>query len=467
LPFFLTYYKKSQKHLKITTDRKNMESPSIKELTIAIIKAKKDGVGGICLTNNDPKADWAAVTEKNRKVLSKYDIEVIEHIDKQKNGYIRIETILRHKKSEQYIKSENILKQDKYGRPLETTSPGIFMIRRMAYEGLLGIASSNDAIEAELFGPERKHRLLTPSYDKTAEFIYTEYTDHNGEVFTKKTDRKKFERSFLGMTTEEENKIEKFEKPKFNSFSWNDIKLFLQCPRCFYNAKKFRIKPPTFDTESFALPKAVDILLKKEFSQYRKSRKPHPIMSKIGNILPLRHKKLKKWQTAWSYEEKMIGGIQYKDAWGNWLAYGGIDDVWINEKKEIVIVEYKTISQRNVNSSGSNIKYLKRAQQQLEFYAWLFKKNNYTVCSTGYLLFYNALTDKDALNGKLEFEPHLIPHEIDDSWVQDIINGALRCLEKDVPATATTNCRACKYFNALTNRAKQTTSHKGHKNAKY
>ena len=89
-------------------------------------------------------------------------------------------------------------------------------MRRRLYEGLLGIVSSNDALDVELFGQKRRHRERFPLYDKVAKCFPFDYIDQNGEVFEKKLIAKSLK------------------------------KFFLQCKRYFYNAKKFYIKPPTF-----------------------------------------------------------------------------------------------------------------------------------------------------------------------------------------------------------------------------
>lgn len=143
-------------------------------------------------------------------------------------------------------------------------------------------------------------------------------------------------------------------------------------------------------------------------------------------------------------------GIQFHHVWENWFVNGGVDDVWINDKKELVIVDYKTIVKSIIYPNFSNIPYLHEYKKQIEFYAWIFKKNNYTVCSTGYLLFCNAITDKNSFDWKLEFEPYLFAHKIDDSWVQATIYDALESLQSDIVPMANLNCKACKYFNNLT-----------------
>lgn len=410
-----------------------------KEFFMTLAEATKEGLSGIYLTNSDPEADYKALIEKNRLVLDKFGLSFSHKISPEENGVFILTTELRHRDSGQYEMSMLPI------RDLKNT----YFMQRLLCEGLLGVSSKNDAIEAELFGPKRKHREHIPLYDNTAEYIEFDFTDQAGNRYKKKVDRKEFEKSFLGMTTEEEA-VAEIEVPMRRELSYSDIKLFMQCKRCFFNAKKLGIKQPFPDGEGFELPKAVDAHLKKIFDWYREQGKIHPIMPE--GLKLLKHEKLKKWQTAWSFEDRKKYGVQFDNVWKNYLVYGGVDDAWINDKKELIVVEYKSMAKQAIYPDFKNIPYLNQYKKQIEFYAWLFKKRNYSVCSTGYLLLCNAITNNDSLDLKLEFELHLLAHEIDDSWVQETIDLALQALEKDVAPLSSHDCKTCKYFNELSAR---------------
>ena len=66
---------------------------------------------------------------------------------------------------------------------------------------------------------------------------------------------------------------------------------FLSCKRCFYLDRVKGLKEPSMP--GWALNVAVDELLKKEFDQYRKIQKPHPIMLKHNlNLYAYRERNL-------------------------------------------------------------------------------------------------------------------------------------------------------------------------------
>ncbi|HEX2977879.1 MAG TPA: PD-(D/E)XK nuclease family protein [Candidatus Babeliales bacterium] len=411
-------------------------------------------MSGIILTNTDPEADYKALVEKNSNILIKQGLSIEQTIDKHEDGSVKITLVLAHSQSGQYRTSQIVLPKEKNKNPLEQNSPQVFLFRRILHEMLIGVASSNDATEAELFGPKRKHKEISKPYDQTADFIEFEFFDHTGKKFISKQDRRQFERSVYGITSEEEAAAT-FEVPIRRELSWSDIKIFMDCKRCFFNAKKLGVRRPVIDAEAFAITKGIDSLLKKEFDKFRAQGNAHPVMPDDPILKPLRHKKLKKWQTGWSEQDRKKYGIQFQNVWENCLVSGAVDDIWINDKKELAIVEHKTIAIPVVYPDFSNIQYLKEYKKQVEFYAWILKKNNYAVSSTSYLLFCNAVVNKESFNWNLEFEPHLLAHQIDDSWVQKTIDDALKCLQEDDQPIASAKCKSCKYFSELTMHTKQ------------
>ena len=72
---------------------------------------------------------------------------------------------------------------------------------------------------------------------------------------------------------------------------------FISCKRCFYLDRVKGLKEPSMP--GWALNVTVDELLKKEFDQYRKEQKPHPIMVKHKlNFVPYKHKDLDVWRNS-------------------------------------------------------------------------------------------------------------------------------------------------------------------------
>ncbi|HLC89517.1 MAG TPA: PD-(D/E)XK nuclease family protein [Patescibacteria group bacterium] len=221
--------------------------------------------------------------------------------------------------------------------------------------------------------------------------------------------------------------------------SRSKIDLFLNCPRCFYLDRRMGIgQPPGYP---FSLNSAVDTLLKKEFDIHRAKGQSHPLMKTYGvDAIPFSHPKLNEWRDA------LRAGIQFLHKKTNLLITGGVDDIWINQKKELIIVDYKaTAKNGEVNLDADwQIGY----KRQMEIYQWLFRQNDFKVSDTGYFVYVNGKTDAKAFDAKLEFDVKLIPYLGDDSWVEKTIIDADKCLASEKLPKAAAECDFCAYRKA-------------------
>ncbi len=224
--------------------------------------------------------------------------------------------------------------------------------------------------------------------------------------------------------------------------SRSKIDLFLNCPRCFYLDRRLGIaQPPGFP---FSLNSAVDKLLKKEFDIHRAKGTAHPLMKHYGiDAIPLDHEKIDEWRDA------LRGGITFHLKDLNVLVTGGIDDVWVKPSGELHIVDYKATAKDGEVSLDADwqIGY----KRQMEIYQWLFRKNGFQVSPTGYFVYCNGNTDKEAFDGHLEFDIKIIPYVGDDGWVEKAIRDAVACLKRDLLPEAGPDCDFCKYREAAGN----------------
>ncbi|OGD79868.1 hypothetical protein A2368_03085, partial [Candidatus Collierbacteria bacterium RIFOXYB1_FULL_49_13] len=179
------------------------------------------------------------------------------------------------------------------------------------------------------------------------------------------------------------------------------IDAFIKCPRCFYLDRRLGVaQPPGYP---FSLNSAVDKLLKKEFDLHRAEGTPHPLMKNYGlDAVPLADDRMDEWR------DSLRRGITFQIAGSNVIVTGGIDDMWVNPAGEYIVVDYKATSkEEEVNLDADWQDGYKR---QMEIYQWLFRQNGFAVSSTGYFVYCNGITDKEAFDGKLEFAIKLIPY---------------------------------------------------------
>jgi len=228
--------------------------------------------------------------------------------------------------------------------------------------------------------------------------------------------------------------------PKGRKNNWklsrSKLDLFIECPRCFYLDNRLGVKrPPGFP---FNLNSAVDALLKKEFDIHRAKNQKHPLIEKYGvDAVPVAHEKLSDWRDNFT-------GVQYEDPETGMIITGALDDLWINSKGEYIVVDYKSTSKQEKIETLDK-EWQNGYKRQMEFYQWLLRKNGFKVSNTGYFVYCNGDTDKEAFDAKLEFDITLIPHIGDDSWVEGKIKEAYECLMNDKLPNPSLDCDYCTY----------------------
>jgi len=192
--------------------------------------------------------------------------------------------------------------------------------------------------------------------------------------------------------------------PKSKEPFWlsrSKIDNFINCPRCFYLDRRLGVgAPPGFP---FTLNSAVDSLLKKEFDIHRAKNSKHPLMEAYGiDAVPFQHEKMDDWR-------ENFKGIRYLHQPTNFLISGAIDDLWINPRKELIVVDYKATSKNG--KVGIEADWQDGYKRQIEIYQWLFRKNGFKVSDVGYFVYCNGKRDKEAFDGKLEFDIDVIPYK--------------------------------------------------------
>ncbi len=217
------------------------------------------------------------------------------------------------------------------------------------------------------------------------------------------------------------------------ALSRSKLELFLDCPRCFYLDRKTGVG--RVDSMPYTLNLAVDALLKKEFDLYRAKGEAHPMMITCGvEAVPFRHKDFLTWRDS-------PQGISTLHTPTNFQLFGIPDDIWINDKDELIVVDYKATSTIATITLDGRDSY----KRQMECYQWLLRANGFSVSSTGYIVYANAIKDKDLFDRTLEFTIQMLPYEGDDGWIDDALRGAKECLQGELPPPYVEDCEWCAY----------------------
>lgn len=221
--------------------------------------------------------------------------------------------------------------------------------------------------------------------------------------------------------------------------SRSKIDLFRQCPRCFYVDNKLGVaRPPGFP---FNLNSAVDHLLKKEFDIHRAGKSAHPLMKKYNiDAVPFAHEEIDIWR-------ENFKGLEHHHQLTGFTVSGAVDDVWVNPKDELIVVDYKSTS-KDEEITTLEESWHEGYKRQMEVYQWLLRQNGFSVSDTGYFVYANGKKDKKAFDGKLEFDITLISYKGDDAWMEPALVAIKKTLDGALPLPSE-DCDYCRYREAV------------------
>ena len=209
----------------------------------------------------------------------------------------------------------------------------------------------------------------------------------------------------------------------------------MRCPRCFYMDRRLGVdQPPGYP---FTLNSAVDTLLKKEFDTHRMQQSIHPLMEAYGvDAVPFEHEKINEWRDTFK-------GVQYYDKELNMLFMGAVDDIWEDPDGNLIVVDYKATSKEGEITLDAA--WQDGYKRQMEIYQWLLRKNGFAVSDVGYFVYANGKRDKEAFDGRIEFDVKLIPYKGDDSWIDEVVRQAHACLNSNTIPQSASSCEYCMY----------------------
>lgn len=191
---------------------------------------------------------------------------------------------------------------------------------------------------------------------------------------------------------------------------------------------------------AFTLNNAVDYLLKVEFDLLRKSGEAHALMKQYGiDAIPYNHPDLPTWRD----DVRKYEGASFLHKPTNFKITGIIDDVWINTKKELLIVDYKATSTKYPISLEDRWK--QGYKRQMEIYQWIFRALGFTVADVGYFVFANAGKNRPRFDGRLEFELSIVPHKGDTTWIEPTLKEIKKTLMSDTLPAPKEGCEHCTY----------------------
>ena len=212
--------------------------------------------------------------------------------------------------------------------------------------------------------------------------------------------------------------------PEPYEISRSRIENFVRCPACFYMTQVEGIEFPSIP--GFNINEATDILLKKDFDNYREKKKSHPFLENHGfsHLIPYQHQHFELWTQSMHFGA--IDRMHFDHPETNLRVGGGLDDIWLNTKtNKLHIVDYKSTSQKKDNGPiNLDDKWKASYKRQMDLYSWIMRKKGFDVDKIGYFLYcdgdrFTRNSFLKAENAIMEFKITLIPYETNFDWIED------------------------------------------------
>ena len=202
--------------------------------------------------------------------------------------------------------------------------------------------------------------------------------------------------------------------------SASTLKLFQECPRCFWMHLNQRIERPRGPFPS--LPSGIDRVLKAYFETYRRSGTLPPIIAgKVDGTL--------------STTALTLG---FNDPTTRARLWGKLDDCIILPDERLVPLDHKTRA-----SAPEDISYTQKYYQfQMDVYTLLLERNGYRTSRSAYVIYYFPV------HGTLHegFPFQVLVHQVatDPDAAYAVFAEACRCLAGPLPE-ASAACEFCRW----------------------
>jgi hypothetical protein len=206
--------------------------------------------------------------------------------------------------------------------------------------------------------------------------------------------------------------------------SASTLKLFQECPRCFWLHITQRLERPRGPFPS--LPSGIDRVLKAYFNRYRSSgRLPPLIQGKLDGVL--------------STAELTLG---FNDPACGARLWGKLDDCLQLSDGRLAPLDHKTRA-----SAPDGVGYTERYYQfQMDVYTLLLARNGYEAGGSAYVVYYCPVAGE--LHQGFPFEVTVHRIATDPGHAYEIFRAACRCLEGPLPASGE-SCAFCRWAGSL------------------
>ena len=244
------------------------------------------------------------------------------------------------------------------------------------------------------------------------------------------------------------------ENPEPYELSRSRIENFIKCPACFYLQQVEKVKFPSIP--GFNINEATDVLLKRDFDEYRGANRTHPYLEELGlgHLIPFQHENFELWTQSLHFGAEGRFNTVHEET--NLKIGGGIDDVWENkETGQLHIVDYKSTSQKTEGREISlDDKWKGAYKRQMDLYVWVLRQKGFEVSDTGYFLYCDGdrFTDQVFLredDAQMRFKMSLLPYEVVTNWIEPALFKIKELLGEGFPPEHSPQCEYGEFIRQI------------------
>lgn len=208
----------------------------------------------------------------------------------------------------------------------------------------------------------------------------------------------------------------------------SSLKLFVECPRCFWLQLHKVLKRP--DGIFPSLPGGMDKVLKEHFDRFMRKGELPPELEESDELNGCMLFDDEELLAIWRNNFK---GIQYEE--GGILLRGAVDNI-LKKGNKLIVIDYKT---RGYPLKEDTHEYY---QLQMDLYNFLLRKNGYETEDYTFLLFYYPREVQET--GEVVFDTKLIKMPTNVENGEKVYKQAVVCLQEEEPRPSK-ECKFCSY----------------------
>jgi PD-(D/E)XK nuclease superfamily len=139
-----------------------------------------------------------------------------------------------------------------------------------------------------------------------------------------------------------------------------------------------------------------------------------------------------------------MSGVRFHHPKSKFLVTGAVDDIWVNPKGQLIVVDYKSTA-KAAEITSLDEPWHDGYKRQMEVYQWLLRQNGFNVSDVCYWVYANGDRTKERFDATLTFRMTVVPYKGNDQWIEKTLLKIKSCLDSERVPKPSKYCELCDY----------------------